>query len=77
RSLYGKDAEVLCGYEAGCLGFTLYHQLQAHWIPCIVMAPTTVMKEGSKRVKTDKKDAAQLAKALSYSSYRNVHIPTV
>ncbi|HEP1797902.1 TPA: IS110 family transposase, partial [Streptococcus suis] len=50
RRLYGQDAEVLCGYEAGCLGFTLYHQLQAHGIPCIVMAPTTVMKEGSKRV---------------------------
>ncbi|MEG3330414.1 IS110 family transposase, partial [Streptococcus suis] len=61
RRLYGQDAEVLCGYEAGCFGFTLYHQLQAHGLPCIVMAPTTVMKEGSKRVKTDKKDAAQLA----------------
>ncbi|HEM5927872.1 TPA: transposase, partial [Streptococcus suis] len=77
RRLYGQDAEVLCGYEAGCLGFTLYHQLQAHGLPCIVMAPTTVMKEGSKRVKTDKKDAAQLAKALAFRSYRPVHIPTV
>ncbi|QZT28430.1 IS110 family transposase [Streptococcus suis] len=76
RRLYGQDAEVLCGYEAGCLGFTLYHQLQAHGIPCIVMAPTTVMKEGSKRVKTDKKDAAQLAKALAFRSYQPVHIPT-
>ncbi|WP_238142206.1 hypothetical protein [Streptococcus suis] len=40
------------------------------------MAPTTVMKEGAKRVKTDKKDAAQLAKALAFRSYRPVHIPT-
>ncbi|WP_417158906.1 IS110 family transposase [Streptococcus suis] len=77
RRLYGQDVEVLCGYEAGCLGFTLYHQLQAHGIPCIVMAPTTVMKEGSKRVKTDKKDAAQLTKALAFHSYRPVHISTV
>lgn len=76
RHLYGQDAEVLCGYEAECLGFTLYHQLQAHGIPCIVMAPTTVMKEGAKRIKTDKKDAAQLAKALAFRSYRSVHIPT-
>ncbi|MFX4014699.1 IS110 family transposase, partial [Streptococcus suis] len=63
-------------YESGCLGFTLYQQLQSHGIPCIVMEPTTVMKEGSKRVKTDKKYAAQLAKALAFRSYRPVQITT-
>ncbi|HFU3729185.1 TPA: hypothetical protein ACGO7Y_000879 [Streptococcus suis] len=41
-----------------------------------MMAPTTVMKKGAKHVKTDKKDAAQLAKALAFRSYRPVHIPT-
>lgn len=76
RKLYGQDAEVLCGYEAGCLGFSLYHQLQAHDIPCVVIAPTTMMIEGRKRVKTDKKDAAQIAKALAFRGYQSVHIPT-
>ena len=27
RKLYPEDAEYVCGYEAGCLGYTLYHQL--------------------------------------------------
>lgn len=25
--IYGKDADFVCGYEAGCLGVSLYHQL--------------------------------------------------
>lgn len=76
RQLYGQDTEVLCGYEAGCLGFTLYHQLHSKGIPCVVMAPTTMMTEGRKRVKTDKKDTAQIAKALAFRSYQPVHVPT-
>lgn len=24
------NASFICGYEAGCLGFTLYHQLTEH-----------------------------------------------
>ena len=27
RIFYGNDANFICGYEAGCLGYTLYHQL--------------------------------------------------
>ncbi len=29
RTIYGDDANFICGYEAGCLGYTLYHQLTA------------------------------------------------
>lgn len=25
RGVFGENAPFLCGYEAGCLGFTLYH----------------------------------------------------
>lgn len=76
RQLYGQDTEVLCGYEEGCLGFTLYHQLQSKGIPSVVMAPTTMMTEGRKRVKTDKKDTDQIAKTLAFRSYQTVHVPT-
>ena len=30
RFHYGNDVTFICGYEAGCLGFTLYHQLTNH-----------------------------------------------
>ena len=32
RFHYGDDALFICGYEAGCLGFTLYHQLTVKWV---------------------------------------------
>ena len=27
RTIYGNDVNFICGYEAGGLGYTLYHQL--------------------------------------------------
>ena len=30
QSQRGERMEVLCGYEAGCLGYSLYHQLTYH-----------------------------------------------
>ena len=44
RFHYGPDAVFVCGYEAGCLGFTLYHQLTSHNIKCVILAPTTMSK---------------------------------
>ena len=77
RFHYGDDATFICGYEAGCLGFTLYHQLTDHNVKCIVMAPTTLLKpSGKKRIKTDKRDAALLARCLAHHDYCPVHIPT-
>ena len=77
RFHYGDDATFICGYEAGCLGFTLYHQLTDHNIKCVVMAPTTLSKpSGKKKVKTDRRDAALLARCLAHHDYCPVHIPT-
>ena len=77
RSFYGENVQFVCGYEAGCLGYTLYHQLTSHNVKCIILAPTTMLKEsGKKRTKTDTKDAVLIAKALAYRTYSPVHIPT-
>lgn len=77
RKVYGETAVFVCGYEAGCLGFTLYHQLKNCNQECVILAPTTMMEErGRKRVKTDKRDATLIARCLAYHSYSPVHIPT-
>lgn len=71
--------EVLCGYEAGCLGFTLYKQLLDNDVNCVVMAPstiTTIHQNKKMRRKNDKKDALALAKALGYKEYSSVNIPS-
>ena len=45
RTIYGDDANFMCGYEAGCLGYTLYHQLTANNVKCIILAPTTMLEQ--------------------------------
>ena len=65
-----------CGYEAGCLGYTLYNQLTKAGIKCVILAPTTMLTERGKRVKTDKRDACLIAKCLCYGGYHPVYIPT-
>lgn len=77
RFHYGDDALFICGYEAGCLGFTLYHQLIAHSVKCIILAPTTMPQpKGKKIIKTDKRDARNIARCLAHHEYSPVHVPT-
>ena len=77
RFHYGDDALFICGYEAGCLGFTLYHQLTAHGIKCIILAPTTMPQpKGKKKIKTDKRDARNIGRCLAHHEYSPVHVPT-
>ena len=71
----GGAGEFECGYEAGCLGYTLYHELTARGYKCVILAPTT-MPSSAKEIKTDKRDAQKIAKYLAYGTYSPVHVPT-
>lgn len=74
---YGENTHFICGYEAGCLGYTLYHQLTASNVECVILAPSTMtVEQKKKRIKTDKRDAANIARCLAYRQYSPVHIPT-
>lgn len=75
RLAHSEECDFVCGYEAGCLGYTLYHQLTAMKIKCVIMAPTTILRD-SKRVKTDYRDAENLARCLAYGGYKSVYIPS-
>ena len=76
RKRYNEELEFVCGYEAGSLGYTLYHQLKEYGVQCIILAPTTMAQINTKRVKTDKRDSGNIAKCLAYKTYSAVHIPT-
>lgn len=77
HTVYGNDAIFVCGYEAGCLGYTLYHQLTDHHVDCVILAPTTMLEQrGKKRIKTDKRDAEIIGKCLAQHNYSPVHVPT-
>ena len=70
------DYSIECGYEAGCLGYTLYHQLTGAGIKCVILAPTTMLTQQGNRIKTDKRDARLIAQCLCYGGYHPVYIPT-
>jgi len=76
RKNYPEDAEYVCGYEAGCLGYSLYHELTDHGVKCIILAPTTMAITNTHRVKTDKRDAANIARCLAFRTYSEVRVPT-
>lgn len=68
--------DIECGYEAGCLGYTLYNQLTDAGIKCVILAPTTMLTEQGQRIKTDKRDAKLIADCLAYGGYHPVYVPT-
>ena len=78
RSLLRKcgDANRLrvC-YEAGPTGFTLARTLSSWGVLCDVVAPTLIPKQSGDRVKTDKRDAAQLAVLHRAGLLTAIHIP--
>ena len=77
RKKYRDDAlDITCGYEAGCLGYTLYHQLDNVGIKCVILAPSTMEMPVGKHLKTDKRDARGIAKCLANGGYSAVHVPT-
>ncbi len=77
RSEFKDDElDIECGYEAGCLGYSLYHDLTKKNIKCKILAPTTMKIEKVKRIKNDFRDAKQIAECLAYGGYKAVYIPS-
>lgn len=70
------EVEFICGYEAGCLGYTLYHQLTNNGIKCHILAPSTMLTSKGKRIKTDRRDAKLIAQCLAYGTCSKVYVPT-
>ena len=72
----GNEYDIVCGYEAGCLGYSLYNQLTNTGMKCVILSPTTMLTPQGSRIKTDARDAQMIAQCLSYGGYHAVYIPT-
>jgi len=71
-----KDVLFVCGYEAGCLGFSLYYEIEKLGYQCVILAPTTMAKSTkSVSAKNDKRDALTIAQCLAYQTFSPVYIP--
>jgi transposase len=67
---------VRCYYEAGPCGFALQRALTARGFRCDVIAPALMPRRPGDRVKTDRRDAAQLALMARAGALTVVHVPT-
>ena len=78
REQYPEDTvDFVCGYEAGCLGYSLYRDLTNAGVKCTILAPTTMaVSTDAKKKKNDKRDAERIAKCLAYGTYKAVYVPS-
>src|SRR4029078_5176287 len=65
-----------CCYEAGPCGFELQRALTARGIPCDVIAPSLIPRRPGDRIKTDRRDAVQLAVLYRAGALTAIHIPS-
>ena len=70
----GSGYELRCCYEAGPTGLGLQRALKAAGITCSVVAPSLVPKMSGDRVKTDRRDAAKLARFLRSGDLTEIHV---
>jgi transposase len=71
-----EHGEVFACYEAGCFGFELYRLLTEMEVACMVVAPGLIPHRPSDRVKTDRRDARTLVRALRNGDLTGVYVPT-
>src|SRR5712691_8177833 len=62
RKLQAKGKTLHFVYEAGPCGYWLYRYLMKKTLKCWVVAPSSIPKKAGDRVKTDRRDALQLAR---------------
>jgi len=71
----GPVKQLKACYEAGPTGYVLYWQLTAIGVPCQVVAPSLVPVKAGDRVKTDRRDAAKLARSYRAGDLTPVWVP--
>jgi len=71
----GPVNQLKACYEAGPTGYVLYWQLTALGVPCQVVAPSLVPVKAGDRVKTDRRDAAKLARSYRAGDLTPVWVP--
>jgi transposase len=77
RRLQSKAKRLVFTYEAGPCGYGLYRHLTRKGYECIVAAPSLVPRKAGDRVKTNRRDAIQLARLLRSGDLTPVYVPGV
>jgi transposase len=77
RKRQSKATHLVFVYEAGPCGYGLYRYLTKKDYVCWVVAPSLIPKKAGDRVKTDRRDAMQLARLMRSGDLTPVYVPAV
>jgi transposase len=75
KKLSLPNVELRFVYEAGPCGYVIYRHLKEKGYPCSVVAPSLIPKKASDRVKTDRRDAEQLARLFRAGELTAIYVP--
>jgi transposase len=75
RQLPSKAKQLVFVYEAGPCSYWLYRYLSKKGRACWVVAPSLIPKQAGDRVKTDRRDAIQLARLMRSGDLTPVYVP--
>jgi transposase len=77
RKMQSKAQHLIFVYEAGPCGYWLYRYLTKKGYDCWVVAPSLIPKKSGDRVKTNRRDAVQLARLARSGDLTLVAVPNV
>lgn len=69
------EGEVRIVYEAGPCGYELYRRLRSAGLQCEVAAPSLTPRKPGERIKTNRRDAAKLARYLRSNDLTIISVP--
>jgi len=75
KKLSKPDLELRFVYEAGPCGYVIYRHLTNREYHCQVIAPSLIPTKASDRVKTDRRDAQQLARLFRAGELTAIYVP--
>jgi len=75
RKLIAKGHRLHVVYEAGPCGFVIWRHLNALGHSCDVVAPSSIPKRSGERIKTDRRDAMNLARLDRSGDLTAVRVP--
>lgn len=76
RKLQSTGTTLRFVYEAGPCGYDIYRSLTTHGFDCIVVAPSKIPRKSGDRIKTDRRDALNLARLHRSGELTAVYVPT-
>jgi transposase len=75
RKLRAVHRDPVFVYEAGPCGFWIYRRLRAQGLGCMVVSPSMTPRRAGDRVKTDRRDALQLARLARAGELEPIYVP--